>query len=418
MGSNQGSDKGNKKSFLNIKFTPFLLLCIMGGLAIFSSTMAKSPVLPLFAGSLGIPDKTLGFVAAASTVVGILVSFPAATLSDFVGRRRLLLIAAFVFATAPFGYLFVHSIWSLVLVRVYHGLATAILGPIAMAAVADTYSTGRGEKMAWYSSATMVGRFLAPLLGGALIMGSNYHWVYLVDGILGVLALAAALFITFPQKAAAVPVVKREKRNIGREIVTIVTHRGILSTSLVEAVQYFAYGAIETYLPRYLTENSKFTTLEIGSLFTGQIVVVALTKPIMGRLSDRHGRVPIIISGLILGGLVTAALSFSLNWFVLIVLIGLFGLGLSTVTASTSALVADLSRAGNRGSALGLLSTIMDIGQSLGPILTGVMLGIFAGKMEYKIAFGAVGGLMIIGSLIYGFFMRGVSLVPPEPAGN
>jgi MFS transporter, DHA1 family, multidrug resistance protein len=413
MGSNQSSDKRNKKSFLNFKFTPFLLLCIMGGLAIFSSTMAKSPVLPLFAGSLGIPDKTLGFVAAASTIVGILVSFPAATLSDFVGRRRLLLIAAFVFATAPFGYLFVHNIWSLVLVRVYHGLATAILGPIAMAAVADTYSTGRGEKMAWYSSATMVGRFLAPLLGGALIMGSNYHWVYLVDGMLGVLALAAALFITFPQKAPA-PVVKREKRNIGREIITIVTHRGILSTSLVEAVQYFAYGAIETYLPRYLTENSKFSTLEIGSLFTGQIVVVALTKPIMGRLSDRHGRVRIIIGGLILGGLVTAALSFSLNWFVLIALIGLFGLGLSTVTASTSALVADLSRSANRGSALGLLSTIMDIGQSLGPILTGVMLGIFAGKMEYKIAFGAVGGLMIIGSLIYGFFMRGVSLLPPE----
>jgi MFS family permease len=389
----------------------------MGGLAIFSSTMAKSPVLPLFAGSLGIPDKTLGFVAAASTVVGILVSFPAATLSDFVGRRRLLLIAAFVFATAPFGYLFVHNVWSLVMVRVYHGLATAILGPIAMAAVADTYSTGRGERMAWYSSATMVGRFLAPLLGGALIMGSNYHWVYLVDGILGVLALAAALFITFPQKAM-VPVVKREKRNLGREIITIVTHRGILSTSLVEAVQYFAYGAIETYLPRYLTENSKFSTLEIGSLFTGQIVVVALTKPIMGRLSDRHGRVPIIIGGLILGGLVTAALSFSLNWFVLIALIGLFGLGLSTVTASTSALVADLSRSSNRGSALGLLSTIMDVGQSLGPILTGVMLGIFAGKMEYKIAFGAVGGLMIIGSLIYGFFMRGVSLEPPEKVLN
>ena len=417
MGSNRSSDKGNKKSFLNIKFTPFLLLCIMGGLAIFSSTMAKSPVLPLFAGSLGIPDKTLGFVAAASTVVGILVSFPAATLSDFVGRRRLLLIAAFVFATAPFGYLFVHNVWSLVMVRVYHGLATAILGPIAMAAVADTYSTGRGERMAWYSSATMVGRFLAPLLGGALIMGSNYHWVYLVDGILGVLALAAALFITFPQKAM-VPVVKREKRNLGREIITIVTHRGILSTSLVEAVQYFAYGAIETYLPRYLTENSKFSTLEIGCLFTGQIVVVALTKPIMGRLSDRHGRVPIIIGGLILGGLVTAALSFSLNWFVLIALIGLFGLGLSTVTASTSALVADLSRSSNRGSALGLLSTIMDVGQSLGPILTGVMLGIFAGKMEYKIAFGAVGGLMIIGSLIYGFFMRGVSLEPPEKVLN
>jgi MFS family permease len=400
------------------KLSPFLLLCIMGGLAIFSSTMSKSPVLPLFAGSLGIPDKTLGFVAAASTIVGILVSFPAATLSDFIGRRRLLLIAAFVFATAPFGYLFVTNVWSLVLVRVYHGLATAILGPIAMAAVADTYSTGRGERMAWYSSATMVGRFLAPLLGGALIFGSDYHWVYLVDGILGVLALYAALLVKFPQKSIAVPVVKRDKRNIGKEVIAIVTHRGILSTSLVEAVQYFAYGAIETYLPRYLTENTKFSTLAIGSLFTGQIVVVALTKPIMGRLSDRHGRVRIIISGLVLGGIVTTLLSYTANWFVLIFLIGLFGLGLSTVTASTSALVADLSKASSRGSAMGLLSTIMDIGQSLGPILTGVMLGIFAGTSQYKIAFAVVGGLMIAGSIVYGFVMRGVSTAQVEQSGS
>ncbi len=393
--------------------SPFILLCIMGGLAIFSSTMSKSPVLPLFAGSLGIPDKTLGFVAAASTIVGILVSFPAAALSDIIGRRRLLLIAAFVFATAPFGYLFVHAVWSLVLVRVYHGLATAILGPIAMAAVADTYSTGRGERMAWYSSATMVGRFLAPLLGGALIFGNDFHWVYLADGVLGILAFSAAVFIPFPKKPAA-PAAKREKRDYGKEVIAIVTHRGILSTSLVEAVQYFAYGAVETFLPRYLKENTNFSTLAIGGLFTGQILVVALTKPIMGRISDRHGRVPIIISGLALGGIVTGALAFSANWFVLIALVGLFGLGLATVTASTSALVADLSKASSRGSAMGLLSTIMDIGQSLGPILTGVMIGIFAGTTQYRIAFGIVGIFMIAASLLYGVFMRGVSLKPAE----
>jgi MFS family permease len=393
--------------------SPFILLCIMGGLAIFSSTMSKSPVLPLFAGSLGIPDKTLGFVAAASTIVGILVSFPAAALSDIIGRRRLLLIAAFVFATAPFGYLFVHAVWSLVLVRVYHGLATAILGPIAMAAVADTYSTGRGERMAWYSSATMVGRFLAPLLGGALIFGNDFHWVYLADGVLGILAFSAAVFIPFPKKPAA-PAAKREKRDYGKEVIAIVTHRGILSTSLVEAVQYFAYGAVETFLPRYLKENTNFSTLAIGGLFTGQILVVALTKPIMGRISDRHGRVPIIISGLALGGIVTAALAFSANWFVLIALVGLFGLGLATVTASTSALVADLSKASSRGSAMGLLSTIMDIGQSLGPILTGVMIGIFAGTTQYRVAFGIVGIFMIAASLLYGVFMRGVSLKPAE----
>jgi len=149
----------------------------------------------------GHPGQDPWFVAAASTVVGILVSFPAATLSDFVGRRRLLLIAAFVFATAPSAIFLsmMSGLWYwYVSITVWLRLSWArlpwLLWPIPTV-------RGRGERMAWYSSADHVGRFLAPLLGGALIMGSNYHWVYLVDGILGVFALAAALFITFPAES-------------------------------------------------------------------------------------------------------------------------------------------------------------------------------------------------------------------------
>ena len=390
------------------KLSPFILICLTGGLAIFSSTMAKNPALPLYAGVLGINDSTLGFVAAASTIVGIIVSFPAAALSDFIGRRRLLLIAAFVFATAPWCYLLVHGVMGLVLVRIYHGLATAILGPIAMAAVADTFDKGRGERIAWYSSATMVGRFLAPLLGGALIFGNDFHWVYIVDGILGVLTMSAALFIKFPaQTLPPKNTPGKPKRDIGKEIIAIVTHRGILSTSLIDAVQYFAYGAIETYLPRFLKEKTNFTPLQIGSLFTAQIIVAALSKPLMGKLSDKYGRLPVIFGGLIFGGLVTLSLGFTTNYVVLIALTSSFGLGLSTVTASTSALVADLSKATNRGSAMGLLSTIMDIGQSAGPIVTGIIIGAF----QYKVAFLTVGFVMIIAGLLYAGIMKSVPKV-------
>jgi len=110
------------------KVSPFLLLCLTGALAIFSSTMAKNPALPLFIRSLGVPVATVGFIAAASTIVGILVSLPAGMLSDIIGRRRVLLAAAVIFATAPFLYLLVALPWQLVLVRIYHGLATAVLG--------------------------------------------------------------------------------------------------------------------------------------------------------------------------------------------------------------------------------------------------------------------------------------------------
>src|SRR5665811_172648 len=86
----------------------FLVICIMGLFAILSSTMSKNPVLKPFATSLGTPDDLLGIVAAASTIPGILISLPAASLSDVFGRRKVLLFAAFVFASAPFLLSLIH----------------------------------------------------------------------------------------------------------------------------------------------------------------------------------------------------------------------------------------------------------------------------------------------------------------------
>jgi len=392
---------------MRIKASPFILLCIMGGLAIFSSTMSKNPALPLFIRSMGVPVSTVGFIAAASTVVGIVVSIPAGILSDIIGRRRVILISMVVFATAPFLYLIINAPWQLVLVRIYHGLATAILGPVAMAAVADTYEKGRGERMAWYSSATMVGRFIAPLVGGLLIFGNNFHWVYLADGFAGVLALIAALRLSISTTTSATTgeAFKKQRGKYKDDLLFIFRHRGILATSGIEAVQYFAYGCVETFLPIFLKEKLGYTTWEIGILFTAQILAATLTKPIMGRLSDRYGRVPMISAGLALGGVTTGLLMFSTNYVELIVLIALFGLGLATVTASTSALVADLSRAYSRGGAMGILSSIMDVGQSGGPMVTGILISAFS----YKTAFGVVGIAIIVISLVYGLGMRQIA---------
>jgi MFS family permease len=396
---------------MRIKVSPFILLCIMGGLAIFSSTMAKNPALPLFIRSLGVPVSTLGFIAAASTVVGIVVSLPAGILSDLIGRRRVILMAAIVFATAPFLYLIITAPWQLVLVRIYHGLATAILGPVAMAAVADTFEKGRGERMAWYSSATMVGRFIAPFVGGILIFGNNFHWVYLADGVAGVMALLAAIRLPLATNTSgsAWQAFKRQRGSYGQEIAFVFRHPGILATSGIEAAQYFAYGCLETFLPIYLNEKLGYSAWEIGLLFTVQILTATFTKPVMGRLSDRYGRVPLITAGLVLGGIATATLILSSNYFVIAALIAVFGLGLATVTASTSCLVADLSRSQGRGGALGILSSIMDIGQSTGPMVAGALITAYS----YRFTFGVVGAGLVVISLVYWLGMRRIATCPP-----
>jgi len=140
----------------------FLPLCIMGLFAILSSTMSKSPVLKPFSLSLETPTDWTGFVASASTIPGILVSLPAASLSDVFGRKKFLLMAGFVFASAPFLYLLITVWWQLILVRFYHGFATAIFVPVAEASIAELFPTERGERISLFSSATYVGRVLSP----------------------------------------------------------------------------------------------------------------------------------------------------------------------------------------------------------------------------------------------------------------
>ncbi|MFC2045322.1 MFS transporter [Chloroflexota bacterium] len=389
---------------MRIKISPFILLCIMGGLAIFSSTMAKNPVLPLFIRALDVPIGTVGFIAAASTLVGIFVSLPAGILSDIIGRRRVILIAAIVFASAPFLYLLVDQPWQLVMVRVYHGFATAILGPVAMAAVADTFDQRRGERIGWYSSATMVGRFLAPFVGGALIFGDDFRLVYLVTGVVGTLALIAAvkLPLSTAVTGSAGSLLKQGRSEIWSSIKTLLTHRGILTTSAIEAVQYFAFGCLEVFLPIYLYEQVGFNTIQIGSLFTIQIVIATLTKPLMGRLSDKYGRLPMIIAGLLFGGLSMIFITYSNNFLLLATLVGVFGLGLATVTTSTAALVADLSKSSSHGGAFGVLSSVMDIGHSTGPIVGGLLISL----LNYRTAFGIIGVILVITGSIFSLIMR------------
>lgn len=389
--------------------SPFLVLCGIGLFAIFSSTMSKNPSLPLFAKDLGATEEYIGFIAAASTVVGILTSIPAGVLSDLYGRRRVILASTFVFASAPLLYLFVSSPWALALVRVYHGLATAIFGPVAMALVADLFQTGRGESMGWYSSSSLIGRAAAPFVGGSILAiaaGPNlglasYRWVYLVCGVAGVIALLAAFLLPVDNSPRNGATFGESWARARAGLTDVASSRPILVTSVVEALQYFSYGAMEAFLPLYAIfyVTPKLSTVEVGTIFLAQILTTAFTKPVMGRTSDRLGRRPVIAIGLVISG-VSMALFVTTGSYLALLAVGmLYGLGLSVVTSSTSAYVSELAKAGHYGSALGVLSTIMDVGQSTGPMVVGLLVAGFG----YRPAFSFVALLLLVGTIAFWF---------------
>jgi MFS family permease len=326
----------------------FLMICTMGLFAILSSTMSKSPVLKPFSLSLETPTDLTGFVAAASTIPGILISLPAASLSDVYGRKKFLLIAGFFFASAPFLYLLITVWWQLILVRFYHGFATAIFVPVAQASIAELFPTKRGERISLFSSATNVGRLIAPALGGyiLLVTTDNFHVLYLSVAVAGVTALIMGLaFLTGRKQPTAIQqgnseeVVKKVFRGWG----TVARSRGVLMVSFVQACQYYAYGATEFFLAGYLPEVVQLDKFLTGVIITSIIGVAIFAKPYMGRVSDKIGRQIPIVVGCIVSGLPLLAIPFVTDFWVLLLLVLVYGFGFATVTASTPALISELA---------------------------------------------------------------------------
>ena len=280
----------------------FLTLCIMGIFAILSSTMSKNPVLKPFATSLQTPGGFwMGFVASASTIPGILVSLPAASVSDIIGRRKVLLISAAVFASAPFLYLLISMWWQLIIVRFYHGFATAIFVPVTEASIAELYPTKCGERISLFSSATAVGRGVAPFLGGYILFITDYSYnsLYLAVGIAGVTSFLMTLLFLAERKRTRAQFSPSEKTgdSMLQGWKTIAGNPSILAASFIQAIQYFAFGAVEYFLVGYLKDVVQLDPFQIGIVMGSQIVAVILAKPIMGRLSDLVGRRTPIITG-------------------------------------------------------------------------------------------------------------------------
>ncbi|MEK7272070.1 MAG: MFS transporter, partial [Nitrospirota bacterium] len=177
---------------------------------------------------------------------------------------------------------------------------------------------------------------------------------------------------------------------------TVISNRRILVASAVEASILFAYGTFETFLPLY-SIKAGLTAYEVGIFLSAQVITLALTKPIMGRFSDRHGRKPQIFMGVIIGAICIGSFSLFKSFIPLIALSILFGLSLSIVTSATSAFIADLSKRETHGSAMGVLGSIMDIGHTTGPLISGIVAAYFG----YEKAFTGASLVLIIAASIF-----------------
>jgi MFS family permease len=352
-------------------------LSLLGFFAIFSTTISKNPVLSLFSQALGADDAVIGLIAAVSPLAGILFSFPVGVLSDNLGRRKLLIASGVVFLSAPLLYLLITDPFWLIPVRFFHGTATAILVPVISAVIAERFPDTKGAMLGQFSSATLLGRTIAPVIGGVIIAYFvfwpgliAYRIVYLVAAFAAVPVLIMILMYSEDRSAAHEVVPLSRFRE---SFVTFFSHAVLRATALVDMATYFAFGAFETFLPLVLASQG-ITAFQTGIIFAVQVLIIAGTKPFFGKLADRFDKRVQIAAGLVILGCSVAIIPLVSSFALFLLVSATLGLGMSLSTVATSAYVADIAHKEQIGASMGALSSTMDIGHSAGPLVTGIII--------------------------------------------
>lgn len=353
--------------------------------------MARSPVLPAFAFDLGATPELIGVIVAASTITGVFFKLPAGALSDVLGRKRMMILGALFFALPPFAYPFVNDPTALLAIRFVHGFATAIFSPVAAAYVASLAERARGTRLGWFSSANDIGATAGPLIGGfVLYFTASYSATFLVVGALGVLTLCVVVLLpddgrpgeregkTFAERAA----------QFRAGLAEVLATPPILVAAGIEAVMYLGYGAFLGFLPIY-ARSTGLNDAEIAIVLGSQLAVAIAAKPVAGLVSDRAGRIPVIVLGLLLCAAALPLIFHSENLTMFLLTAPLLGLGVSAVTPVTNALIADLAARRHLGAAMGVFGTIWDAGEAAGPVFA----GFFIGSLGYAWTFNVLAAL-------------------------
>jgi len=381
----------------------FLLICTVGIFCFISYNMVRMPVLALFAEHLGAGPERIGLIVSVSTLTGVLLKLPSGALSDIYGRRFLLRIGVVAFGLPPFLYLFITDLNSLTALRFVHGLATAIFAPSALATVAELYRERRGAALGTYTACTQSGALLGPFIGGYLAHVAGFDFAFVTAGVCGCIAIV--LFYSLHLDVATPRVHQKGMRPLLAEMwkgfAIVARNRKVLITSATDGAKMIANGALMAFLPLYgLTVG--LNPGEVGLLFSVQAGTSFFSKPIMGRVSDRVGRQPLIIIGLLICAATFVCIPHVSIFAVLLLLSAGFGFGEAVVSSSSSAFVADSSEFKTLGAGMGMQGTIGDIGHASGPLLAGILIA----NMSYAGAFTIIASLQVAAAGIFWMTMR------------
>lgn len=359
-------------------------------------------IAPAFAVVMDLTPAQLGLLFMIHTVGGALAYLPAGIAADHVSDRGKLLVATFWWVgLGYFAASFAPGYWTFALLLAIGGIGDAVWHPVATGTLVQQAPEGRAKALGIHAMGGTFAEVLGPLLVGFLL--AYMDWRSALQLCVIPPLVMGVLFVFVARRIPKRQTTRFSRHDLVSLWQTWRTPSGLRVVCLI-TVYNMAFMALLSMIPLYLSREYDLGSDMTGLAFSAMLLAGALAQPVIGSISDKVGRRPIII-----GGNIIAAVAAILMIVVkpLILFLGLQIIAAGTLTAIRSVLLASaVEHAGGReATTLGLAFVFLDGVGALGALFAGAV-----GTIQLEYAFALAGGLSVT-AVIFAFSLPRTRLV-------
>jgi len=359
------------------------------------------PLLPIYAHDLGASGLYIGLIFGAFSISRTVFLPWFGRLSDLKGRKPFIVPGFLAYALISLAFVYSNTVSTLIVIRFFHGIASAMLMPVIQAYIGDITPKGReGITMGAFNMSLFLGLSLGPLIGGVIKDRFNLPTSFICMGLLALVGFFLCLLL-LPPTHSEKGIIHAEQPFSWKTLVYDWHVAGLFSYRFAFV---FCVGIIWGFLPLYADLHYEASSSSIGLLIALGIFVSGLIHMPMGFLADRINKKAMVV----VGGLIVSYAIVSFWWSEqladLIAATVIFGLGGGI---SMPALMAMAVLKGNRTNAMGSVMALMTVAHSLG-MFSGALMG--GGMMDFfqlRAAF-PLGGMVMLACS--GLFLLGTNL--------